>query len=187
MTSAPTTSGLTTIGPMIATTGRITLGAAKMFLSDIEPERFARLPQGDVGAVPTNHPAWVYGHLGLYGARLTEQLGQTEQADAIKAPDAWDELFGKGSTCRDDAQGDIYPVMDAIVSQFETSFTAMLAAIEAADDATFAKTNPHEPSRDRFPTVGVLAAFLAGGHPMMHLGQVSAWRRMEGLGSALKI
>jgi hypothetical protein len=26
--------------------------------------------------------------------------------------------------------------------------------------------------------------FYCGGHMMMHLGQMSAWRRMEGLGSA---
>jgi hypothetical protein len=35
-----------------------------------------------------------------------------------------------------------------------------------------------------FPTLGSVQTFYCGGHMMMHLGQMSAWRRMEGLGSA---
>jgi hypothetical protein len=37
---------------------------------------------------------------------------------------------------------------------------------------------------ERFPTLGSVHAFYCGGHIMMHLGQMSAWRRMMGLGSA---
>jgi hypothetical protein len=35
-----------------------------------------------------------------------------------------------------------------------------------------------------FPTVGGAVNFLCGGHNMMHLGQISTWRRAAGLGSA---
>ena len=35
-----------------------------------------------------------------------------------------------------------------------------------------------------FPTLGSMQAFYVGGHIMMHLGQISAWRRMQGLGAA---
>jgi hypothetical protein len=38
--------------------------------------------------------------------------------------------------------------------------------------------------RELFPTIGSVQAFYCGGHMMMHLGQMSAWRRMEGLGTA---
>jgi len=37
---------------------------------------------------------------------------------------------------------------------------------------------------DLFPTLGSLQSFYCGGHIMMHLGQVSAWRRMMDLGAA---
>jgi hypothetical protein len=35
------------------------------------------------------------------------------------------------------------------------------------------------------PTIGAVANFLLSAHHMMHLGQVSAWRRAVGLGSVL--
>jgi hypothetical protein len=35
-----------------------------------------------------------------------------------------------------------------------------------------------------FPTLGSLYNFYVGGHMMMHLGQISTWRRMMGLGAA---
>jgi hypothetical protein len=35
-----------------------------------------------------------------------------------------------------------------------------------------------------FPTIGSMQAFYVGGHMTFHLGQVSAWRRMQGLGPA---
>ena len=47
---------------------------------------------------------------------------------------------------------------------------------------------PPNPSGGRmtelFPTLGSMHAFYTGGHIMMHLGQISAWRRMQGLGAA---
>jgi hypothetical protein len=35
-----------------------------------------------------------------------------------------------------------------------------------------------------FPTIGGAVNFLLVGHVQMHLGQVSTWRRVMGLGSA---
>jgi hypothetical protein len=32
-----------------------------------------------------------------------------------------------------------------------------------------------------FPTVGAMLAFYMDGHVLMHMGQVSAWRRMQGM------
>ena len=55
---------------------------------------------------------------------------------------------------------------------------------ETGDDA-FQQPNPMPaPMSDRFPTLGSLHTFYSGGHLMMHLGQISAWRRMIGLSPA---
>ena len=45
-----------------------------------------------------------------------------------------------------------------------------------------AAPNPAEGRmRELFPTLGSVHCFYAGGHMMSHLGQFSAWRRMEGM------
>jgi hypothetical protein len=62
----------------------------------------------------------------------------------------------------------------------------MLAgALRGTPDATFEQANPAEGRmKQLFPTLGSVQTFYCGGHMMMHLGQMSAWRRMQGLGSA---
>ncbi len=174
-------------GSTLVATGQLTLSTAQMLLKDIPADRFARLPHAQVGAVPTNHPAWVYGHLGLYGGGIAGMVGRDDLAQAAAAPEGWDKLFGMGSTCEDDPEQKVYPPMVETVAQFEKSFDAMLEATKSADDATLELANPNERMRERFPTVGIALAFMLGGHPMFHLGQVSAWRRVEGLGSALNL
>ena len=48
-----------------------------------------------------------------------------------------------------------------------------------------AKGNPAEGRmKELFPTIGAVSAFLLSGHQMSHFGQISAWRRFVGLGSA---
>lgn len=55
-------------------------------------------------------------------------------------------------------------------------------ALRAAPDAAFSAPNPAGGRMaELFPTLGSMQAFYVGGHLMMHLGQMSAWRRMLGL------
>ncbi|MEM7576420.1 MAG: DinB family protein [Planctomycetota bacterium] len=171
-------------GTIIAATGRLTFSTAQQMLGDIPADRFGRLPAADVGVVPTNHPAWVYGHLGLYGPHILTFLGD-ERADRLAAPDGWVPLFGMGSTCSNDVEGTHYPPMSEIVEQFNRSYEAALDATQRADDAVFEKAQPREDLRERFPTVGAFVNFMLTTHVALHVGQVSAWRRIEGMGSAL--
>ena len=58
-------------------------------------------------------------------------------------------------------------------------------ALREAKDETLQQANPGEGRMvELFPTIGSMHAFYAGGHMMVHLGQLSAWRRMQGLGAA---
>lgn len=172
-------------GHTIAEIETFSLKFGELLLDGIEPGRFARLPEGKVGLIPTNHPAWVYGHLGLYGTYLCTMVGHEDAAQRCAAPDGWDKLFGHGSPCEDDADGSRYPDRDAILAQLRSSTAVAAEALRDADDAVFEQENPVERMRERFPTVGIATTFLAGSHAMMHYGQVSAWRRIEGLGSAM--
>ena len=57
--------------------------------------------------------------------------------------------------------------------------------LKASDDALFTKQNPVDGRmRELFPTNGGALGFYVGGHVMMHIGQLSAWRRAMGLEAA---
>jgi len=85
----------------------------------------------------------------------------------------------------DDPENTIYPGMDAVTAFFFESYKAALAAIQATSDETFQQPNPLGGGMtERFPTLGSMHNFYIGGHVMLHIGQMSAWRRMQGLGSA---
>lgn len=158
--------------------GRLALGYSEVLLKDVQAADFARFPKG----IHTNHPAFVYGHLAVYPDRVLEMIGRPDLA----APDqAYVDLFSAGKECVDDASGTIYPAMEAIVARFKSRHETALAALAETTDEVLARVNPNEKMRDRFPTLGAMATFLFSGHMMIHLGQVSAWRRIMGLGSAM--
>jgi len=53
-------------------------------------------------------------------------------------------------------------------------------------DEVFAEPNPLEGRIAEFlPTIGIMVNFMANSHHMMHLGQLSAWRRAIGLGPVM--
>jgi hypothetical protein len=75
--------------------------------------------------------------------------------------------------------------MDEITSFFFEGHRMLAGALRGTRDETFEQANPAEGRmKQLFPTLGSVQTFYCGGHMMMHLGQMSAWRRMEGLGSA---
>lgn len=171
------------LGEILARIGEMSYGMAELQLKDVTPAMFARKPNLGGREIDTNHPAFVYGHLAIYPTMLMGMLG----LDAAKAPKpaGFDELFSAGKPCLDDPSGTIYPAMDTIVKVFMANHRVLLDALPGVPDATFAGDNPREQSRKRFPTVGDAVGFMVGSHMMMHLGQVSAWRRCMGLGPVM--
>lgn len=170
-------------GSTIADSLALTIGYAERLQSGLTAGRFARLAAPGGVTVSSNHPAFVFGHLGLYGPRIVEQLGG--DAAAIVPSPRFVEVFNKDATCVDDPDGTIYPAMDEVTGQFFRGYRAALEALRAAGDAVFEQPNPlGGRMTELFPTLGSMHAFYCGGHAMMHLGQLSAWRRMEGLGPA---
>jgi DinB superfamily len=156
---------------------------AESLLKDITARNFARKPSFGGTVIDCNHPAFVYGHLGLYGARVLDLSGLS--GSSIAAPAGWEDLFKAGAPCRDDPEGTIYPAMDDLTAHFFKSYDAAIAALPTVGDDRFAMPNPNEKSRETFPTVGGVVGFLMGSHLMLHLGQISTWRRCMGLGSAM--
>jgi hypothetical protein len=160
------------------------LGLAEALLKDVGVDRFARFASPGGQVVTSNHPAFVYGHLALYPARIVMAAG--EDPGEVAAPEGYAGLFGAGVACVDDPAGSIYPSMDEIVSVFFDRHRRVLEMVKRWPDSRLAGGHALEGRlAELFPRVGQVANFLLLGHAMMHLGQVSAWRRAVGLGSAM--
>ncbi len=169
------------IGNMMADSLELSLGYGERLLKDVTPELFARFAAPGGQLIESNHPAFVYGHLSLYGPRILTQLGQPGPA----VPENFESVFSKDAKCVDDPAGTIYPTMSQVTGLFFDGYKAAAAVLRATPDAAFQVPNPMEGRMlALFPTLGSLQTFYCGGHLMMHLGQISAWRRMAGLGAA---
>ncbi|HAD60267.1 MAG TPA: hypothetical protein DCG12_13570 [Planctomycetaceae bacterium] len=168
-------------GQVINDSLQLSLGYAHRLLTDVSTDRFARLSAPGGQTIQSNHPAFIYGHLSTYAPRILEDLG----AAVLEIPDGFTELFAKDTDCQDDADGSIYPAQDAITEFFFAGYEAVAAALQAADESVYQGPNPlGGRMTELFPSLGSLHNFYVGGHVMIHMGQMSAWRRMEGLGPA---
>ena len=170
------------IGPMIAASAKLGLGYAERLLKGIPAEKYASFARVQDTIIESNHPAFIYGHLGLYASRIIAELGcdasaYTPSADYMK-------IFSKDAVCVDDPDNSIYPAMDEVNTHLFTNYEAAITALEQAEDEVFQQQNPNEAMREKFATIGAMHGFYVGGHFMMHMGQMSAWRRMAGLGPA---
>lgn len=167
-------------GMTIAETASMGPRYAKRLVDGIPTDRFARLSSPGGHVVQANHPAFVLGHLCLYPVKVLEHLGV--DSTAVKPPAGFEELFSKNATCQDDPNGSLYPPADQLMSFFDESYAAAIEAIRQAPDELLSAPNPVDtPMKTVCTTLGSLLAFYLTGHVMTHLGQLSTWRRMEGL------
>ena len=169
-----------TFGQTIADSLTVTLGYSERLLKDVSADQFARFASNADGPVNSNHPAFVYGHLSLYAPRIIADLG----GDAPAIPDGFEAVFSPDAQCQDDPDGTIYPSKDAVMEFYFKGYRAALEALPQAPDETLQLPNPNTGMAERFPTMASMHNFYVGGHVMIHMGQLSAWRRMMGLGAA---
>jgi hypothetical protein len=168
-------------GNCIADSLQLSLAYADRLLAGIGADRFARFAAAGPTTVESNHPAFVLGHLAIYTPRIVALLGGTP----TPMPERFTAVFSKDEKCVDDTAGTEYPPMAEVVEVFRRGCTEAIAALRAAPDEVLQQANPMKGQMaELFPSIGSLTGFLAGGHMMMHLGQISAWRRIEGLGAA---
>jgi hypothetical protein len=171
---------------MLAGAKRSRLYSEKLLVG-VKPEQAARKPHFETGGAPlmvdTNHPTFVFGHLALYPARIMKFAGLDNTAFAV--PAGWEDLFKAGVPCHDDPEGKIYPKLDVVTAQFFKGTDAMIATLEKTDDNILLVPTPDEKMRERFPLAGAAITFMLNNHVMLHLGQISAWRRCFGLPSAM--
>ena len=170
------------IGPMIAASAELGMGYAQRLLSGVEEKDFSKFARIGDSIIESNHPSFIYGHLSLYAPRVVAELGG--DAGAVQPTEQFVELYSKDAKCGDDPDGVTYPPMAEVVEAFTKSHELAIETLKHANDDLFLAENPNEGMRQKFPTVGAMHGFYLGGHLMIHMGQLSAWRRAMGLGPA---
>jgi hypothetical protein len=171
------------IGSTIADAALMGPRYAARLASAIPSDRFARLSSPGQQIVDANHPAFALGHLCLYPIKVLQLLG-LDTAE-VTPPEGYEKLFSKDAQCVDDPKGDLYPSRDEIIGFFESSYAIAIEAVRNAEDAQLAAENPVDsPMKQILPSLGSMLAFYLTGHVMIHLGQLSTWRRMEGMPAA---
>jgi hypothetical protein len=168
--------------------GRRGVGYAEKVASDIKPELFARKPRfrdgGKETVIDCNHPAFVFGHLALYPARMLGFLNI--DAASVATPGHWPDLFKAGVDCKDDPEGLIYPNKDEIMAAFLKGYSTLFDTLAKVDDSVLSQPHPDENIRTKFfPTIGAALVFMCTSHVAMHAGQISTWRRCYGMPSAM--
>ena len=149
------------------------LGYAKALVKDIHQDQHFLQPSN----MP-NHPLWVIGHLSSTAVFVASQLGQS-----VEAPANLRELFGP--TSRPGPQTADTPTLAAMMTLLETAHQRVAEGFLQASDDLLNDEPAIERLRTRFPTNGRFFTFAMTSHEALHLGQLSAWRRAAGLGSAL--
>lgn len=172
-----------TTGQIIADCAKRTVGYADRLIKGVEPHMAARKPTWGIGGqeIDCNHASFVLGHLAIYPQRVISMLGGTPKT---QVPPSFTDLFKAGVPCKDDPHGTIYPPFKVIADVFSQGMAEAIDAVSKAKDADFAKPLPDEKMREHFPTIGHACLFLMNNHLMVHLGQMSTWRRAMGLPAA---
>ncbi|MGI9013649.1 MAG: DinB family protein [Phycisphaerales bacterium] len=166
-----------TLASLIEAPLRLALEYGKQLAADIPAAAFTTMPHATM-----NHPAFCFGHTSIYGDRMLSLLGRD---DLVQPRPTYTELFQFGAVCANDAS--IYPPKDDIMAYYIERYTAVADALPDVPDDKLAHPNPGSGRmKELLPTIGQMVNFLAGAHHMVHLGQVSAWRRAMNLPPSMR-
>lgn len=139
-------------------------------VADLEGDQWVHQPGPGM-----NHPAWVMAHLAAYHPVLVGLLKGETPEDPIDHP------FGMKS--KPEADLSVYGEPKALVEAFISGHEAVAEALEAADEAMLTRAMPIERWSARFEKVVDVLGYVMLTHEATHLGQLSAWRRVQGLPS----
>lgn len=148
------------------------LDYAQRLTADIPKDKWAYQPAPGV-----NHASWVIGHL----ARTSDVVGSMLDDKPHAQPQNWAELFGPVSKPSPDAT--IYSDSTTLRTALVESHQRVLDALKTIDLAVLDEPPAIERLRSRFPTALGFVTYAMLSHEMVHLGQLSAWRRVQGMPS----
>jgi hypothetical protein len=151
-------------------TWNLNLGYAKRLVADIPDDKMALQPAQGI-----NHAAWVLGHL----ACTADMFGAMIGVEPV-CPADWAARFDWNSSPSSDASQ--YPSKATLLTALEDAHSKIAAALPDVPQSRWQETTSLEAVRGFLPTLGDCFVFVMAAHENMHLGQLSAWRRVQGMG-----
>lgn len=145
------------------------LGYCRRLVADLDDAALTRTPAPGV-----NTPLWILGHLAI-AADYGRELAGLPRA----CPSEWHAAFGPETD-----PGKVphpAPTKAELLAAIEAGHAAVDLAVTGLSAERLSAPNPVPFLKDRLPTVGDLLAHLLTTHDAIHLGQLSAWRRVSGL------
>ena len=121
-----------------------------------------------------NTPFWITGHLAIATDYARQLLGEE-----MKCPKAWHTAFGPGST--PGSEHEVHATLEELLASVRAGHTAITTLLPGVNEAWAAQPNPVDFLAKNYPSTGDLMAHLLTTHEGIHLGQLSAWRRIRGL------
>lgn len=156
---------------------RFNLVFAADLVSDVEDSQMTQA----AGPGLVNHPAWTLGHL-CSGAALTiKYLEGTREL-----PNGWDALFkrkGPGDPRNPELNVE-YPSKAELLSELTSCHEIVESLIAGVSREKWVSAREWRFSK-YMGTYADVVHFMCVTHEMMHLNQLSAWRRAMGLPSSL--
>lgn len=143
-------------------------------VADLSPPQMVAQPVANL-SVPANHPAWVFSHLNLYVGIINSLIKNEE------FPDPRDHPFGMLSKPQPDSS--IYPTKDQLVDTFVTGHDQVISLLSKSDGSLLDRPMSLPRWQPIMPTLGIALPYLMLNHENGHLGQISTWRRVQGLPS----
>lgn len=127
-----------------------------------------------------NHPAWILGHLAVTTDSAVRIVG-----GATVCPEDWRAKYGPGSTVVADRNA--YPSKAELLAAFEAAHARVMEAMASVSEEHLSRPQPSRFFKAELPTLGDMLLHLITTHPMLHLGQLSAWRRAMGLPGVIRV
>jgi DinB superfamily len=151
-----------------------------VFARNYVERQLATIPSADWFRMPAGavtHVAWQVGHLAMAEYRLAlERLRPRTKEDEALISDAFLALFGRQSV--PNANADVYPSADEILSVFRRVHERVLAETRSYPDADLdlPPLKPHALAATR-----LWSLLWTSHHEMIHAGQIGMLRRQMGL------
>ena len=144
------------------------LDYAQKLVADVPADRMVHQPAPNM-----NHPAWVLGHLNAYHSVIVSLVC------GRPFDDPKEHRYGMKSNPVADL--DAYPPRAELIDDFVRGHGDVAAALKTAGPDTWTRAVTLERWKPVLPTVGQALVYLMILHESTHLGQLSAWRRVQGM------
>lgn len=143
-------------------------------VADLSEEQMTLQPAPD-GKPASNHPAWVFSHLNVY----IPIIGSLIEGKEFEDPKP--HRFGMQS--KPESGSGIYAPKQQLVDEFVKGHERVASLLKEKGSDCLDQDVKLERWKPVMPKVAIALPYLMLVHENNHMGQVSAWRRIQGMPS----